>query len=419
MTAASAELRSRVRNAIDADELVALTQALIRIRSYTGSRGEADVAHFLDRYLRELALDTRLQAVDDERCDVIARWRGTGGGQTLMLNGHMDTNPEVLGWTAEPFAGTVKDGLVYGVGVCNMKGALAAYIAACQAVRRAGVELQGDLLLCFVVGEQQGGVGTLKLLEAGITADAFIVGEPCENKVVTLHAGVSTWRLSTIGRMRHISKQSEGTSAIELMLRVIETLRDLQFRGEDRPEYRGLRRWNVGSIRGGMGREYLDWRPGIVPDFCTVHLDVRYGPGQSQDTVRADLEGMLERLRADALPDLRWELEPLEMTDTIRRASFGPFEIDPDHWTVRTVARAYREVYGAEPEIGAPDVYKFYGTDAAHLWHTGGIPGVVCGPGGKQTTAPDEAMEIDELMRAAQIYALTIVDVCSTPIPRS
>jgi acetylornithine deacetylase len=122
---------------------------------------------------------------------------------------------------------------------------------------------------------------------------------------------------------------------------------------------------------------------------------------------------MLERLGADGLPELRWELQPLEMASAIRRARFGPFEIDRDHQIVRTVATAYREVYGAEPETGAPDVYKFYGTDAAHLWHTGGIPGVVCGPGGKQTTSPNEAMEIDELVRAAQIYALAILDVCS------
>ncbi len=406
MTLAGPELRRQVTAAVDAGELVALTQELIRIHSYTGSSGEGDVARFLDARLRELGLDSRLQAVDPGRFNVIARWPGAGQGRRLMLNGHMDTNPEVLGWTEAPFAGTVKDGRVYGVGVCNMKGALAAYVAALQAVRRVADRLAGDVLLCYVVGEQQGGIGTLKLLEQGVSADAFIDGEPCENKLVTLHAGVSTWRLSTIGRMRHISKQAEGTSAIDLMLGVIEALRDLQFTSADRPEYRGLQRWNVGSIRGGMGREYLDWRPGIVPDFCTIHLDVRYGPGQNPDTLRADLEDMLERLRTHRLPALRWELE------LMHGARFGPFEIDRNEAIVRTVARAYYDVYGAEPEIGAPEVYKFYGTDAAHLWHTGGIPGVVCGPGGKHTTAPDEAMEIDELVRAAKIYALAILDVC-------
>lgn len=413
MILSPADLRRRVLEAVDVGELVGLTQELVRIRSYTGSQGEGDVARFLDARLRELGLASRLQPVDEGRFNVIARWQGNGGGKTLMFNGHMDTNPEVLGWTEDPFGGTVKDGLLYGVGVCNMKGADAAYLAALQAVRRSGVPISGDVLLCYVVGEQQGGVGTLKLLEEGVTADAFIDGEPCENKVVTLHSGVSVWRLSTIGRMRHLSKQEEGVSAIYLMMRVIDALRGLRFTSEDNPEYRGLQRWNVGSIRGGLGREYLDWRPGIVPDYCTIHLDVRFGPGQSQESVGEDLRRTLETLRGSELPELEWELEPLEMGDgAVRKARFSYFEMPRDHSVVQTVAQAYREVYGSEPEVGAPDKYKFYGTDGAHLWHKGHIPGVICGPGGKHTTSPNEAIEIDELHKSAQIYALAIVDVC-------
>ncbi|MBA2449087.1 MAG: M20/M25/M40 family metallo-hydrolase [Chloroflexi bacterium] len=413
MTAAASEdLRRRVIEAVDVDELVRLTRDIVRIRSYTGSQGEGDVARFLDEHLRELGLESRLLPVDEGRFDVVARWRGSGGGKALMLNGHMDTNPVVLGWTEDPFAGTVKDGLIYGVGICNMKGADAAYVAALRAVERSGVSIRGDVLLCYVVGEQQGGVGTLKLLEDGVTADCFVVGEPVENQVLTLHSGVSMFRLSTIGRMRHLSKQEEGVSAITLMTRVIAALSTLQFTGGDRPDYRGLRRWNVGSIRGGMGREYMDWRPGIIPDFCTIHLDVRFGPGQTQETVQADLEGMLERLEQTELPDLQWELAPLDLDDAIRKAHFGPFEISPEEPIVQTVIRAHRDVYGAEPQVGALPRYKFYGTDAAHLRHRAGIPGVVCGPGGKHTTAPDEAMEIEELARAARIYALTILEVC-------
>ena len=152
-----------------------------------------------------------------------------------MLNGHLDTNAVVLGWTEDPFGGTVKDGMIYGVGVCNMKGADAAYVAALQAVRRAGLPIRGDVLFAYVVGEQQGGFGTIKLLERGITADAFVDGEPCENQILTLHAGVAAFRLSTIGRMKHTSKQEEGISAIDLMFRVIAGLKTLRFTSPDRP----------------------------------------------------------------------------------------------------------------------------------------------------------------------------------------
>src|SRR4051794_24339104 len=135
--------QSRLLEAVDRDALVRLAQELVRIRSYTGSAGEADVARFLHQHLATLGLEADLMPVDDDRFNVVARWRGSGGGKTLMLNGHMDTNAEVLGWTEDPFGGTVRDGLLFGVGICNMKGADAAYIAALQAVRRAGVPLRG------------------------------------------------------------------------------------------------------------------------------------------------------------------------------------------------------------------------------------------------------------------------------------
>lgn len=403
---------SRILDAVDRDELVSLTQQLVRIKSYTGSAGEADVARFLHDHVQGLGLESEMMPVDDERFNVIARWRGSGGGKTLMFNGHMDTNAAVLGWTVDPFGATIEDDMIYGVGVCNMKGADAAYIAALQAIRRAEIPVRGDVMLAYVVGEQQGGFGTIELLKRGITADAFIDGEPCENTILTLHSGVAAFRLSTIGRMKHTSKQEEGVSAIELMMRVISELKGLRFTSPDKPEYRGLQRVNVGSIRGGMGREYMEWRPPIVPDFCTIHLDVRFGPGQDHDTVEADIAAMLERLRDRELPDLRWELDALDKVSTIRKGRFGSFEIEAEHPVVQTAIEAYRTAYGAEPRIGGVAPYKFYGTDAAHLWHTGGIPGVVCGPGGKQTTGANEAMEIDELVKAAQIYALAIAEIC-------
>jgi acetylornithine deacetylase len=404
---------ARILAAVDTAELVELAQQLVRIPSYTGSPGEGDASRFLHAHLSGLGLESELMAVDESRFNVVARSRGSGGGKTLMFNGHVDTNAVVLGWTEDPFGGAVKDGWIYGVGICNMKGADAAYIAALQAVWRAGLPLRGDVLFAYVVGEQQGGFGTLKLLERGITADYFVDGEPCENVILTLHAGVASFRLSTIGRMRHTSKQEESVSAIDLMIRVITGLKELQFSGPDDPRYQGLRRLNVGSIRGGMGREYLEWRPPIVPDFCSIHLDVRYGPGQSHESVEADIRAMLEQLKQTELPELRWELDPLDEVSTIRKGRFSYFEIPEDHEVVQTVARAYGTVYGEQPRIGPVPPYKFYGTDAAHLWHRGGIPGVVCGPGGKQTTSANEAMEIDELVKAAQIYALVIAELCS------
>jgi acetylornithine deacetylase len=287
-----------------------------------------------------------------------------------------------------------------------MKAADAAYIAALDAVRRSGVELRGDVIVALVVGEQQGGVGTLALLERGWRADSFVDGEPVDNSLLTLHAGVWPFRINVYGRMRHVSKQAEGINAIEKTYKVIEALRSLRFTGPDDPDYVGLRRVNVAAIRGGLGKEYLDWRPGLVPDYCTIVVDVRYGPGQSEESVRADVEAMLDRLR-EADPDLRAEIEPWGG----KRARMSFFEVSRDELIVRIVADAHRRVTGREPRIGPIEPYKFYGTDAAHLSRAG-IPGIVYGPGGKHTTSPNECMEVADLLTAARVYALTILEVC-------
>jgi acetylornithine deacetylase len=380
---------------------------MVRRPSYTGSHGEGALARYLADRARGLGMEPVLEEVDEGRSNLVIRQPGSGGGRSLLFDGHLDTNPAVLGWTEDPFGGVVKDGCIYGVGVCNMKAADAAYLAALDAVRRSGVELRGDVTIALVVGEQQGGVGTLALLERGWRADYFIDGEPVDNSLLTMHAGVLPFRINTYGRMRHVSKQAEGVSAIDKAYAVIEGLKKLRFSGPDDPEYVGLRRVNVAAIRGGLGKEYLDWRPGLVPDYCTIVVDVRYGPGQSEESVFADVRQMLDRLQRDDA-DLRADIEPWGVER--RRMPF--FIVEPDQPIVRIVAEAHRRVTGQEPRVGPVEPYKFYGTDAAHLSRAG-ISGVVYGPGGKHTTSPNECMEVDDLVTAARVYALAIVDVCS------
>src|SRR5439155_5369931 len=148
-------------------------------------------------------------------------------------------------------------------------------------------------------------------------------------------------------------------------------------------------------------------RPGLVPDYCTTLVDIRYGPGQSEESLRQDVQAMLDDLqRQDS--ELRAEIEPYGG----KRQRMPFFEAPPDAPIVKIVADAHRQVTGQEPRIGPIEPYKFYGTDAAHLSRAG-IPGVVYGPGGKQSTAPDECVDLDDLLTAARVYALTILAVCA------
>jgi acetylornithine deacetylase len=348
--------------------------------------------------------------VEPGRFNALGVMRGTGGGRSLMLNGHMDTNPVGVGWTVDPLAGLVRDECIYGIGVSNMKASCAAFFGAARAFVRSGVKPHGDLHLAFVVGELQGGIGTLQLLEEGLRTDAFVVGEPTDLVILTLHAGSLNLQINTVGVTRHLSKMEESVSAIGTMIRVIERLKSMTFStsgDQNNPEYASVRRVNVGSMRAGLGRDYIDWRPPQVPDFATIKVAVRFGPGQSVETVVADIERELKAL-AQEDPRVKTEIEVPEALHPPRA-----FEVARNAPIVTAVASSYRRVMGSEPSLGAIAPYRYYGSDASHLQHVGGMTGVVCGAGGKYNTMPDERVETSQFHAATRIYALTALDVCS------
>jgi acetylornithine deacetylase len=394
--------------AVDTRELVSLLQQMVRIRSYSAGGEEGTIARFMRDHLAALGLEVELQEVQPNRFNCISRWRGEGGGISLMLNGHLDTNPAGEGWTKDPFGGDVDDECIYGIGVSNMKAADAAYVAGLQAVRRAGIRLRGDVVLAHVVGELQGGVGTVHMLGQGVRADRFVVGEPTDNSVLTLHAGSLEAELTVHGRTRHLSKMEEGIDAIAKMFKIIPALNTMSFTGPDRADYRGLRRVGIGVIRGGLGPDYQDWRPSLLADRCSIKFSARYSPGQTPDMVADDIRALIARMRKGD-PDLVAEVR---LNQSGQRMLMGPFEVGRDADIVQTVVRAHRAVVGEEPKIGDVAPYKFYGTDAAHLSRAG-MTGLVYGPGGKYNTMPDERVELCDLFNAARVYARVIVETCA------
>ena len=394
--------------AVDEADLVSLLQQMVRIRSYSAGGEEGTIARFMQSRLMALGLETELQEVQPGRFNCISRWPGAGGGRSLMLNGHLDTNPAGEGWTKDPLGGEVDREFIYGIGVSNMKAADAAYVAAVQAVKRAGLRLRGDVILAHVVGELQGGVGTVHMLQKGVRADRFIVGEPTDNAALTLHAGSLEAELTTHGRTRHLSKLEEGVDAIAKMMKIIPALQTMSFTGPDRPDYQGLRRVGIGVIRGGLGPEYHEWRPSLLADRCMIKFSARYSPDQTPESVLSDLRALIARLAKDD-PDL---VADVRLNQGGQRMLMGPFEVAPDADIVQTVVAAHREVTGVAPKIGAVAPYKFYGTDAAHLSRAGMV-GLVYGPGGKYNTMPDERVELRDLFAAARVYARVIVETCS------
>ena len=382
---------------------------MIQTKSYIGGGEESALARIMIDEMKALGLETRLIEVEPGRFNAVGRLDGTGGGTSLMLNGHLDTNPVGLGWTVDPFEALVRDDMVYGIGVSNMKASCAAFLGATRAFVRSGRKLKGDLVLAYVVGELQGGIGTLKLVQEGITADTFIVGEPTDLAVLTLHAASLTVEVSTLGVTRHLSRKEESVSAIDTMLTVIERIQTMEFSGPDDPELESVRRVNIGSMRAGLGREMHDWRPGQVPDFATIRMSVRYGPGQTEASVLADLE---REMHALAEEDPRIETEVVSR----KREGLPPpraFQVDRSEPIVTAAVDAYERILGEKPPVGAVAPYRYYGSNASHhLQHLAGAKGIVCGAGGKYNTMPDERVELSQFYARTRVYALAAQAIC-------
>jgi acetylornithine deacetylase len=398
----------RVLRAVDDAADLRLLQEMVRIRSYSDGGEESRLAEHLVTQMRELGLEARLMEVEPGRFNAVGVLRGAGGGQSLMFNGHMDTNPIGIGWTVDPLAAETRDGFVFGIGVSNMKASCAAFLGAVRALVHAREPLRGDVVLAYVVGELQGGIGTLKLLNEGVRADQFIVGEPTDMAVLTLHAGALSVEIDALGVTRHLSKMEESVSAIDLMYRVINRLSDVTFTGPSDPEAASVQRINVGSMKAGLGKEYHDWRPGQVPDVATIRMSVRFGPGQTEESVLEDLRGVLAIFHAE---DPRVDV----VVRSARAANAPlalPFRVSQDEPIVKAVVANHERIRGFRPPVGALAPMRYYGTDASHLQSVGGMTGVVCGVGGKYNTMPDERIEVGMFHDAARIYALTALDVC-------
>lgn len=389
----------RVTSTVNQDRLVQIISESAQIKSYSGD--EREISHYMEARLRDIGLEVSRQEVAPNRYNIIGRWTGTGGGKSLMFNGHMDTNPAGRGWTKDPLGGVVADGHIYGIGVSNMKSGNGSFLHAVEVLKECGYRPKGDIVLAYVVGELQGGVGTIKMIDSGVRSDYFIVAEPTDLCLLTCHAASFVFQVHVYGKTRHLSKMEEGVDAIAHATRIAEALRQLKFSNAPTQESQDLSRINIGVIRGGMTEEYYEWRPQQLADVCTLKCAGRFGYGQTQEGAMADIRQLLDRFESEC-PGLKVELELFEDN----RILMPPFKVDESSEPVVSLQRAARSVLGSIPPTGAITPYKFLGSDAAHLAKAG-MTGVVIGPGGKYNTMPDERVSILDAVAAAKIYALT------------
>lgn len=394
----------RVREAVRPEEVVALTVDLIRIPSHRYE--EAEAASYVAGFLRGLGLEVVVQRVDEGEVhskQAIGYLRGSGRGQSLLFCGHLDTSsapptrqpyrPDR--WTHDPFAGDVVDGWIYGLGAMNMKGGVAAMLAAVQALVRAGVRPEGDVIVAAVMAETAGGLGVESLLDSGARADQAVVTEATDLDVVTLEVSAARGHL-------HIEAESDDVrphrgaayvtaeliTALGLPLAPIPQDGWLPF--TPHPELPGYPRFAIREISS-SGR-----------DFCRVTFECRTVPGIEPDDVRRALEALL------AARGIKGVVEMPPHPQTRNRPTAQ--SVARDHPVVQAVARWQAAESGRPATIGTGSRLGG-GSDAANLI-AAGIPTVVYGPGSiNPTPIADERVRVADVVTTSHVLALTAAEL--------
>jgi acetylornithine deacetylase len=401
---------------IDQDRLVEWASRAVNTPSFTGR--ELPMAELMRETFLDLGLLVQWQEVEEGRANVLGIHAGAGGGPSLMFNGHMDTSysgeepwlRHVPGFQPTAF---VEDGRLYGLGISNMKGALACYVEALSALADAGTRLRGDVMVAAVCGEiektqwgdAQGpeyrgyAAGSRYLVSHGGVADMCILGEPTESKLVLGHFGSLWLRVSTRGQFVHtaFSEGKRDENSILRMRDVLDEVLEWIPTWEEDPEnaYRGVKAIvNVGAIEGGFG-----WRVSRTPHRTDLFLDVRVPPTKEMAAARAQVLDMVRGLEA-RFPGYGVEGEVY--------VTAPGAEIAEDHTLVAALDGAHAEVYGSPPER---DVTRWF-SDASVLSRYG-IATVNYGTSsGLLDTVKGENLEIDGLVKTAEVYARAAMNVC-------
>lgn len=418
---------------VDEKEIVDLACNLVNLPSRTGN--ERAVGEFVREWLQGLGIRAILQELGGDRVNVVGIIEGTGGGVSLQLNGHLDTNysgneddlvfmsPELFRRPQHTKRAYVRDGRIYGIGIGNMKAGLAAMLTSIKAVRQSGIALKGDFVVAGVCGEnggapvdryqgveyEGGGFGTAHLLSHGIQTDYAICADNSNFKMTWVSPGMVLLRVTVYGlpggawATAQATGRSASQNAIIKMLPVIEALEawsaDYGVRHRYTCEGGDLTPTaHIGHIEG--GRPYnMAVRPGV----CAISVLVMTPPGLRPVDVVREVKEALRPTGADAM------VEPY-------RTSMG-YEAQNISGLVRVLRERHEGLFGAALAVCDPP-YCGPWTDTA-VYNERGIPCLKLGLGLSAAErlkvgigAYDEH-PIEDIVRAAKLYAVTAVDVCS------
>ncbi|WP_238418966.1 M20 family metallopeptidase [Gordonia sp. 'Campus'] len=381
-----------VLDLIDEAAIVALTSALVEAPSENpGGTEEAAVA-VLEKACREQGLAVSITEAAPGRPNLAATL-AAGPGPGLMFLGHSDVVPAGPNWTADPYTAHIRDGRIYGRGSTDMKGGLAAVVAAMSALSRAGefgVAPTGPVRLVCTVDEEEHGTGVRDFVARPRDHDFLgcIVAEPTDLQVVRGCRGASYIEIDVTGRAAHSGRPADGRSAIDAAAAIVDIIRvDGEHLAENPDELLGHGTWNVGTISGGQGIS-------VVAPTCSLGIDRRLMPDEDPNVIAVELRKTIgdRGIDTDGISvDIRVTME------------MPGFATAADHPLVTAAVEAVTHA-GAATSVGGWTA----ACDGGFVSRDLGIPSIVLGPGNINTDAhqPDESVAIADLVTAARAYTL-------------
>ena len=408
----SPKLARKILSHIDEKSLVQMCCDVINIPSPTGD--ELRMGEYMRAAWQGMGLDVSWQEVEEGRANVIGRWQGVGNGRCLMFNGHMDTSNTgqeefLTGIGYKPHA-VIKNGMIYGLGIYNMKGALVCYTHAVKALQAAGVELDGDVILAAVAGEIEKtqwrefrgrefrgyGVGTHYMVNHGTLPDMCILGEPTDMQIILEHYGSLWVRISCAGMYVHTAFAAgrPEMNSIRRLHDVMDSVVKWIPEWERKTTYKGHKGIaNLGCIRGGH-----PWRASRTPERADLFLDLRVPPNLSMQAARHEAKAMFLNLKK-AFAGYGLEFETY--------VSVPGASIRADHPMIQAIDRNHKRIMH---QPAKRDVVLWC-SDASVMTRYG-IETVNYGPSSGPRDAEGEKVRIQTLLDITRIYALTAAELC-------
>ncbi|MGA2503788.1 MAG: ArgE/DapE family deacylase [Anaerolineales bacterium] len=376
------------------DELERLLSDLVAIDSVNpdlvaSATGEYKIAIYIANWLERAGMEVQFIESKSGRPNIVGIARGTGGGKTLLLNGHMDTVGS--GGMENPHKPIIKGGRLYGRGAYDMKGGLAACMLALVAAKKQ--HLRGDVVFTAVIDEEYASLGTQQLATR-FHADGAIVAEFTELQVILAHRGFVWLEVETQGRAAHGSRPDLGIDAIVKMGKVLAELEKLDLNLRSNHTHPLLESGSVHASLIAGGKELSTY-----PDRCLLTIERRTLPGETPIQIEREVQEIIKKIQnSDA-----------SFKAVVRRGlDRAPLETPEETEIVKAVQAAARKVLKRFlPIAGVP-----FWTDAS-LLSSAGIPAILLGPSGGGAHADEEWVELASVRTCGNLYLATAKEFCS------